>query len=471
MGVWGAIPRIRLFAQIPLFCGKYSIKNMLIDFKVANYRSIGDEQILSLVPASKQKEFLDNIIHNGKYDALNVIAIYGANGSGKSNLLLAMGLFDKLVHLSARSSSTSKLPYDPFLLREGWQNKPTKFEITFIIGQNKYRYGVEFLKEEVAAEWLYRKSQGREVALFLRQGDIIEPSSGLKGNARVIDAAIDATRSNALFLSTCDMLNVEEAKIIFKWFKHFNNIDGIETEDEEIRTVSMWENEDDRQDIIQYMKRLNLGFVGVEIAKRDFTESDLPTEMNENTRKMLVEKLSGSQSYAVEAVHSMYAADGKQSDQQIAWKFDERESKGTNKALHLSGPILWALKNGGVLVIDEIEAKMHPLLTLDTINIFLNSETNPNNAQLIFATHDTNLLTYSKLRRDQIYFTEKNKWESTEIFSLSDFIYLGAESAGKNEKERQDTDKEKRYFEGRYGAVPFLGRFITVKQMSNGEEG
>lgn len=443
---------------------------MLIEFKVANYRSIGEEQILSLIPASQQKDYLDNIISNGKHNALNALAIYGANGSGKSNLLLAMGLLDKLVHLSARSSSTTKLPFDPFLLREGWESKPTKFEITFIINENKYRYGVEFYKEEVAREWLYRKSTGREVALFLRKGDTIDPSSGLKGNTKVIDAAIEATRPNALFLSTCDMLNVEEAKTIFQWFKHFNNIDGIDTEDEEIRTVSMWDNELDRENITEYLLRLNLGFVGVNISKKDFDEADLPKNINESTRNLLIKKLSDSQSYSVQAIHKIYSSDGNETGKNIAWNFDERESKGTNKAFHLSGPILWALKNGGVLIIDEIEAKMHPLLTLDTINMFLNKETNPNNAQLIFATHDTNLLSYSNLRRDQIYFTEKNQWESTEIFSLSDFVYLGDSKTSKIEKERPDTDKEKRYFEGRYGAVPFLSPFKPLKIKNNGKK-
>ncbi|HEY0297914.1 MAG TPA: AAA family ATPase [Arachidicoccus sp.] len=147
---------------------------MLIEFRVANYRSIGEEQILSLIPASKQKEYLDNIISKGKHDAINALAIYGANGSGKSNLLRAMGVLDTLIHFSARSTSTTKLPFDPFLLREGWETKPTKFEITFIIEEEKYRYGVEFYRESVEREWLYRKGQGREVALFLRKRETID---------------------------------------------------------------------------------------------------------------------------------------------------------------------------------------------------------------------------------------------------------------------------------------------------------
>ena len=133
----------------------------------------------------------------------------------------------------------------------------------------------------------------------------------------------------------------------------------------------------------------------------------------------------------------------------------------------MSGPVFWALMNGGVLIIDEIEAKMHPKMTLDTIDLFLNKDTNPHQAQLIFATHDTNLLTYSRLRRDQIYFAQKNKWESTEFYSLSDFVYIGANDPTKLEKERPDTDKEKRYIEGRYGAIPILGDLVELKPFFN----
>jgi len=142
----------------------------------------------------------------------------------------------------------------------------------------------------------------------------------------------------------------------------------------------------------------------------------------------------------------------------MSWPIEEFESSGTKKALQISGAILSTLMKGNVLIIDEIEANMHPIMTLDTINLFLNKEINKYGAQLIFTTHDTNLLSYANLRRDQIYFAEKNKWESTEIYSLSDFKYLN-DLDGSTAKERPDTDKEKRYIEGRYGAVPMLGKF------------
>jgi len=433
---------------------------MLIEFKVANYRSIGEEQTLSLVPAPKQKDHLQNIISKGRYQALNAISLYGPNGGGKSNILRAMSLLDRLVHVSARISSTTRLPHDPFLLREGWEEKPTRFEITFVIEENRYRYGLEFTATQITSEWLFRKSLGREVSLFTREGEVIDVSSGFNGSKRIIDAAIEATRTNALFLSTCDNFNVEEAKSIMQWCSHFSMIDGLNTEFEEIQTVELWQDKVYREKIKDYLASLNLNIVDVDVSTKDFDESELPDDLPKNIKSQMAKKLAGKQSYTVFAKHRFYDTNAFPTEKTHSWQWEERESSGAKKAFQLSGPILWALANGGVLIIDEIEAKLHPIMTLNTIDVFLDKKSNPNNAQLIFATHDTNLLSYSSLRRDQICFAEKNHWESTEIYSLSDFVYFGEKNGEfKSEKERPDTDKEKRYFEGRYGAIPALGDF------------
>ncbi len=373
-----------------------------------------------------------------------------------------MRVFDELIHLSAKASSIDKLPFEPFLLKKGLEKKPTKFEITFIIKQDRYRYGFEYNENIISKEWLYRKSLSREVALFLREKDVIENYPGLKGNKNVINAAIEATRNNALFISFCDAFNIEEAKTIFQWFGNFNITDGLNTDRDELTTISIMDNKKYRKKIEDYLDRFNFGFDSIEVLTKEFDESDLPQGLSKTARKRLTNHLRGKKSYKVFTEHSIYSSKGVKTKEKASWSLMENESSGTIKAFHLSGPILSALLNGGVLVIDEIEAKMHPNLTREIINSFLIKENNPNNAQLIFATHDTNLLTYSDLRRDQIYFSEKNKWESTEIYSLSDFVYLNETNKHGNsqfEKERPDTDKEKRYVEGRYGAIPIIGNF------------
>ncbi len=457
--------------ELLLFCVYKARNTMLIEFKVSNYRSIGEEQILSLVPASKQKEHSQNVKVSGKYEALNAAAIYGANASGKSNLLRAMKILDRIIAISAQSASTQKLPYDPFLLREGWIEKPTFYEITFLIENNRFRYGFEFNQSEIISEWLFKKSISREVNLFQRSGVDIDVSSGLKGSLIVIDAAIEATKPNSLFLSTCDAFNIKEAKNIIKWFENFIIIDGTNTEKEAISTVNLCEDEGYNQKIKDYFSELHLGVVDLQITAKDFDASDLKEEIPEELKNVLINTFSGKKRYTVYSTHCMYDREGKKSSQRYSWKLEERESQGTKKAFHLSAAILWTLTNGGVLIIDEIEASMHPTMTLHTINMFLNQEINVNNAQLIFATHDTNLLSYAALRRDQIYFTEKNEWESTELYSLSDFVYLDkSDSTLNSAKERPDTDKEKRYFEGRYGAIPVLGNFNPMLVKGNGKE-
>jgi len=430
---------------------------MLIEFSVSNYRSIGENQVLSLIPSLNQKEYSDNIISKYNYKILNAIGIYGNNASGKSNFLNAFELLDKLIYISARSSSTTKLPYKPFLLREGFENKPTKFEIVFIIENNRYRLGVEYNRKKILKEWLYRKVVGREVMLYERENDNIDVSSGFNGSPKLIDAAIEATRENSMFISTCDMLNIDEAKTIFSWFNKLVYINGVETEKEEITTVNLWENESYRTKIKEYINLLNLNIKDLSIVIEDFDASKLPQNLNEQLKNKLIKDLDGSQGFKTLTTHQIYNKEGEISEKSLRWALDENESEGTKKAFHLSGPIIKTLLEGGILIIDETEAKMHPIMTINTINLFLNSKTNPNNAQIVFATHDTNILTYCKLRRDQINFIEKNNWESSEIYSLSDFKYFDND----NSTERPDVDKEKRYFEGRYGAIPVLGSFAT----------
>ncbi|KFC19689.1 RloA [Chryseobacterium sp. FH1] len=419
--------------------------------------------MISLVPATNQREHVENILHEGKHQALNALSLYGPNGGGKSNLLKAMSLLDKLVNRSARSNSTTKLPYDPFLLKEGSAQKPTQFEISFIINEERYRYGVDFNETHIVNEWLFRKSVGREVIVFEREFDVIDVSSGFRGSKSLINAAIEATRDNALFLSTCDILNIEEAKMIMQWFAGFTMLDGLTTEDDlNLNTVSLYNSAEYEQKIRDYLTNIGVSLFDIQITERD--NDDIGHRQGD--RRTFFKYLKGEfKDYQVNAVHKIYNKKGEFSGDTYHWDFYERESAGTQKAFKMSGPILWALINGNVLIIDEIEAAMHPIMTLKTIELFLNKENNPNNAQLIFATHDTNLLSYSTLRRDQICFAQKNKWESTELYSLSDFVYFEEKDGEfRSEKERPDTDKEKRYFEGRYGAIPALGEFLqTIK--------
>lgn len=434
---------------------------MLVQFKVSNFRSIGEEQVLSLLPATNQKEYQENILHVEEHQALNVVAVYGANGSGKSNLMYALGRYVAIITDSSRFSSRTTLPWQPFSLRLGWLDKPTFCEGTFIINGIRYRYGFEYNEKEIIREWLYRKGVGREVAVFLREGEVVEPTSSFKANSKLIDAAIEATKSNSLFLSCCDMLNITEAVTIMTFFNYFITVDGNRVKDFEASVIGLWKHVDFREKAIEYMKRMGTGIAEIELQTQDQHLGTSPVS------KVVDDFETKDDDGILYSKHHIYDRNGKRTNDLISWRFEEMESSGTNKALMMTGPILYTLKYGGVICIDEIETNLHPVMTLDTINMFLDQSVNTLGAQLILTTHDTNLLTYAKLRRDQIYFAEKNEWESTEIYSLSDFTYP-SDIPGPM-KERPDTDKEKRYLEGRYGGVPTLGKLKhLIKEDNNG---
>jgi hypothetical protein len=429
---------------------------MLLEFRVANFRSICEEQVLSLRPEPKYKDVPTNILTLGKNSALNALALYGANDSGKSNLLAAIDLLDRMVGTSVNWASTDPMPYDPFLLREGWAQRPTALEMTFVVGENRYRYGVSYKQGGVDREWLYRKGTGREVTLFERQGDIIETKPGLEASPKVLAAAIESTRLNSLFLSWCDRFNVAEIKRVTQWFYRLRSVNGLDTRTEGVSTAQMLRDSDLAQPIRDYLTSLGLRILDVDVKTQQFDQTALPPGMPESMQRTLRESLKGANRHVVLAKHRIYDAEGRPTAASRTWEWSERESAGAVKALELSGPVIWTLVHGGVLVIDEIEASLHTQLTLLTLNLFLNSATNPHGAQLLFATHDTNLLTYAALRRDQICFAEKNAWEGTETYALSDVQYLPHVGTT---PERPDTDKEKRYLEGRYGAIPATADF------------
>lgn len=390
-----------------------------------------------MIPVSNHKEYLENIIEEGKHSALNVVSIYGANSSGKSNLLLALYVMKSMVQTSAKNSSTDSLPWLPFLLKDGLRNSDTMMEVLFVLNGTRYRYGFRYNSTRIESEWLMRKITGRETVVFQRQGEVLDISSGINGDSRLIDVAIEGTKPNNLFLSMADALNVEEAKDIIAWFNNVDTLNMRTPLNLARQTDSLLKEAEYGAVIRGYLKSLSLGI------------EDVVSEEFDNA--------SSNNSPIFKAVHKVYDAEGKPKNDTVSWDFSTFESSGSNRALYISGSVVKSLKTGGVLIIDEVEAFMHPIMTLALIELFMSPESNPHRTQLVYSTHDTNLLNYLKFRRDQIYFMEKNKWESSELFSLSDFKYKNAD--GEESSERWDSDKEKRYIEGRYGAIPFLGGF------------
>lgn len=426
---------------------------MLLEFRVKNFLSIKNEVCLDL-KATNITDFREtNLIHTERYNVLKGAVIYGANSSGKSNLIKAMSTMRRIVFQSFEKSSTSDLNIEPFLLDTISETEPSFFEVTFLLNSYKYRYGFELTNSEVKAEWLLEAKKIAEKYLFVREGDGIDVNPQYK-EAKDLE---EKTRDNALFLSVIDQFNGKLASQIMKWFDNFITISGLQHERYKSVTFGMLEKEGSKNLLQSFYNDLDLGFNNVAIKKKDFNSSDIPDDMPEHIVKQLVSDLEGKKIVNVNTVHKKRnPLNNSLTD--VEFDMRSQESSGTNKIFNISGPLFDVLTDGGILVIDELDASLHPLLTLSITRLFNSTEHNPKNAQLIFSTHDTNLLSYGKFRRDQIYFIEKDKNFSSDLYSLVEYKGDGGITV------RKDRKFEKDYIQGRYGAIPFIGNVSnTIK--------
>ncbi len=421
---------------------------MLVNFTVKNYRSFKQERTFSM-ESSSIKEHAGSIIKSGKYKLLPLAVLYGANSGGKSNFIKAIATMRSMVRRSVRLNNGDYLPYDPFALDEISEAKPTSFEIQFVKNDVLYRYGFEYNKKEIISEWLFEKRFGeKEYELFIRSYDFIEVSQkrftegiGKEG----------LTNTNRLFLSLVAQLKGEKSNLVLDWFGNCNILSGIDSEGYEAFTIRMFLEHLNGADQAQaFFNTLQLGFTRFSVKK-----VDIPKETIDSIPEFLKSKLErdGATGSFVESLttHNIYNEDGKIVGERSFHK-NQMESEGTKKVIEMSGPLFNTLIEGKTLIIDELDAKLHPLLTRNIVLLFMNPEVNMHGAQLIFATHDTNLLDLKIIRRDQIWFAEKDRLESTDIYSLVEF------KDEDGNKVRNDRDIERDYIRGRYGAIPFIGK-------------
>ncbi len=405
---------------------------MLINFTCSNFKSFKDEKTLDLIAANPIKEYWEeNIIDTGRYQVLKSAVLYGANASGKSNLLEALGKMKWVVLNSSKDVQLGEpLHIDCFRLSTETLHQPSKFEITFLIGQVKYRYGFEADDSAIQAEWLLSSRKIKEYPLFIREGENIQVFSKLFPEGSGLEGR---TRNNALFLSVCAQLNGEISGKIINWFHDLTIISGIEDRVyQQFTEKMMLQSPEHKERIIELLKIADLGIKNV----------DIQHEM-------------GKENSRISTYHNLYDEKNRIVGS-TDLDFESQESEGSKKFFRLMGPVLAALLDGKVLVVDELDARLHPKLTTAIVRLFNSSLTNQHKAQFIFATHDTNLLRTKVFRRDQIWFTEKTPSEDTDLYSLSDYIMP------KGQKVRNDASFENDYIQGRYGAIPFIGDFRKV---------
>jgi uncharacterized protein len=419
---------------------------MIVEFSLGNFFSFYEIRKMSFVPKGLS-EHKQNIFKINDQKLLKSSVIYGANSSGKSNFIKGFDRMRRNILNSVKLNDSDELDFYPFLLAENSENEPTFFEVIFITENKRYRYGFEYNSQKIINEWLYQgKNSKNENPLFIRTVDGIGVSE-LFNEGKEKE---ESTNDNRLFLSLVAQLGGRISKQIIEWFKNCNVLSGIEHNDYKAFSTRMFhKNMQGSAESIELFKKLNLGFQEIKAIESDFNPLDLPKDFPDSLRNKLFKDLEGKKRVTLKTIHFKYDNKGRVIDKVLLDKNDN-ESDGSNKIIDLSGPLFDTLLNGRFLLIDELDAKLHPLITCHIVGLFNNPETNPKNAQLVFATHDTNLLSSDLFRRDQIWFTEKDSKEQTDIYPLSS-IELPDGS-----KVRNDSNLERNYIRGRYGAIPFI---------------
>ncbi|MFO7538165.1 MAG: ATP-binding protein [Chloroflexota bacterium] len=438
---------------------------MLIEFTLGNYRSFREPQTLSMV-ASSLKSKDPNLDENSVIQVANnpslltSAAVYGANASGKSNLVQAIAFMRSFVlNSAAGTSTTGGIDVEPFRLNTSTLNQPSHFEILFVESGKRYRYGFEATTERVTAEWLYFVPSTREARLFEREDDQIDVGNYFKEEGR--DLA-QHTRPNALFLSVVAQFNGPIAQKLVTWFRRLEVISRLDELDIFLRilTLAQFLAGEQGQAIRNLIGRLDLGITDLQVEKAAGPKTQPAAGiLKEMGREYLhVAGTPETEQLYVRTVHTRYDDKGNPAGEEL-FNLVEHESDGTQKLFALSGLLLAALQAGGMLIVDELDVRLHPLLTREIIALFNKQRTkNVHKAQLIFTSHDTNLLDNSLFRRDQIWFVEKDQKGASHLYSLAEF------------KVRNDKDYERGYIQGRYGAIPYLSHIQTIVSGGYGEK-
>lgn len=414
---------------------------MLIEFTVGNFKSFRDRTTFSMIAANLTSEdpALDtaNVIPVSKnLKLLKSAAVYGANASGKSNLGIALSFMRGLILNSSLEALTpAGTGLEPFRLDRETRNQPSFFEIIFLVKEQQYRYGFEVDRAKVVSEWLFYVPKTKEVQLFVREGQDITIKAGFK-EGKGLESK---TRPEALFLSVAALFNESNSQMIKKWFVTLSVETGLQDDRFRQFTLKCLRDPEEKGALVDFIRHLDLG-IGDVMAPESTSVEMLPTEWPEEFKNRAASQLS----QAIYVAHRMREPLETPNDIEV-FDLDTHESQGTRKLISIAGPLYSILYHGHVLFVDELDARLHPLMTRRIIGMFHSPLTNPNGAQLIFATHDTNLLDKTLFRRDQIWFAEKDQQGATHLASLAEY------------RVRSDAAFEKQYLEGRYGAIPFLG--------------
>ena len=402
---------------------------MLVEFGIKNYRSIKDEVVFSML-STKDRTLDKNLISTDVLREddrlLKSAAIYGANASGKSNVMRAMFFLTMLVVNSHTHQKGQGVRFEPFKLDKKSLKEPTMLWVVFIKDGLRYLYSVSFNREKIIDESLHYYPKNRKATIFERTKTTkFKFTKDVKKQTLISERTLE----NVLYLSKSAQENFDPTSPAFEWFD--KDLVMIGPVIDERVTVKMLQSEKNMKELV--LKALSAADLGIE----DFSAT-LMKDFEKGTDSKLV-------SYFKNVGVSLEALEIKTVRKGIPFSFNSEESEGTKRMFSLMGYWSHTLKNGKVLMIDEIETKLHPFLNEFLVNLFHDPKQNKNDAQLVFTTHNTYLLDQDIFRRDQIWFTKKDpETGKTDLYSLVEY------------KPRKDKDIKKGYLAGRYGALPFV---------------
>lgn len=429
---------------------------MIVEFSVKNFRSIKELQTISFVSTGLkspvESSFVDknNIAEDGGMRLLKTIGIYGANASGKSNIIRALEYFLQAIKNEASSESNLSFLCDPFFYQEDAFNTESYFQIVLIVNSKKYRYGFtvkrnsninenpeqKFSKEIIVNEWLYATKEKNLVEFFTRNGIEVKKDK-FPNNEKIPVLPYEHT----LFLTHSAAFDRDSDSAIIRNFIGGWTLSNFTRGLEPFRWNALFllEKENKKTEFLNLLATFNLKYNNIELER----DPDKPEQKNISHDKIIMTKSFLS---------------GNKIEKNVKLNLSYNESSGTQKLFDLAGLLLRAfnLDTSAFIIIDEIDSNFHPSLLIKLIGLFNNPQINKSNSQLLFTSHDTNLMSPDIMRRDQFYFTEKNEDDSTRLYSLADLRGI-----------RNDADFAKQYLAGFYGALPILESYSNEKPLEN----
>ena len=419
---------------------------MILYFKVGNFKSIYEKIVLNFNATSLSDYNDSNVIELNKKSILKSILLYGHNASGKSKILESIDFFKWFVSNSATEKlEDSRLDLEPFRLLENSNKEPSFFEMSFFIGKTVYRYGFEADDKKVYKEWLLEVKKTTEKPIFLRINNEFKIEYKIFENSEGLDVR---TRNNALFISVASQWNVKVAQKIVDYIYSIISVQGLNDREYRDITIDLLKNNSYTELIQKFIQKADLGINGINVIDVPITYENLEKSIPEGLREIFKEQFEKRKPTTLISEHKVFDKDNNFVRME-PFLFQKSESEGTKKYFNLIGLIIIAIKENRPIIIDEFDAKLHSLLSKAILKLF-NSNKIRTTSQLLVACHDTSLIDRNILRRDQIYFVEKDYKGSTNIITLAEY------------KPRKESPFDKNYLDGKYGGIPIIDDLESI---------